>query len=88
MPQATNTQTLNNNLSDSDVIDAITKALPDAIVTLKRTDCSKRSYNITVKSSRFKGKSLLEQHKMVNQSLSELLHSERLHAITLETLCE
>ncbi|AVP87853.1 Putative transcriptional regulator, BolA protein family [Candidatus Phycorickettsia trachydisci] len=72
-------------VNDQTIIDAIRKNLPDAQVTLKALDCSKLGYYIEVKSSIFKDKSLIEQHRSVKSALSNLLDSEVLHAVTLKT---
>jgi stress-induced morphogen len=74
-------------LQDSDVIDAITKKIPDAKVSLKALDCSKKGYYIEVHSASFKDCSLMEQHKSVKKALEEFLHTEDLHAVTIKTLC-
>jgi stress-induced morphogen len=72
-------------LDDQNVIDAITRCIPDSIVTLKALDCSKKGYYIEVESASFKGKTLIEQHKSVKKALAEFLHSEDLHAVTIKT---
>jgi stress-induced morphogen len=72
-------------IQDSDVVDAITKSIPDASVTLKALDCSKKGYFIKVHSASFKNQSLIEQHKRIKNALAEFLHTEELHAVTIET---
>ena len=75
-------------IQDSDVIDAIKKNIPGASITLKALDCSKKGYFITVHSASFKNQSLIEQHKRVKHALAEFLHTEELHAVTIQTSCE
>jgi len=43
-------------------------------------------YRIRVVSKEFKGKSILEQHKMVNQALAEEV--KKLHGVNIETLAK
>ena len=74
-------------LQDNDVIDAITKNIPDAKVSLKSLDCSKKGYYIEVHSASFKNQPLIEQHKSVKKALADFLHTEELHAVTIKTLC-
>ena len=75
-------------IQDSDVIDAINKNIPGARITLKALDCSKKGYFIQVCSASFKNQSLVEQHKRVKNALADFLHTEKLHAVTIETISE
>lgn len=44
----------------------------------------KGHFQVEISSSLFKGKSLIEQHRMVNEALRELLETE-IHALQLKT---
>jgi stress-induced morphogen len=72
-------------INDQDVIEAIKNVLPDAIVHLEALDCSKKGYSIEVKSSFFKDKPLIEQHKIIKNTLAKYLDSQVLHAVTIKT---
>ncbi|MFQ5877290.1 MAG: BolA family protein [Acidobacteriota bacterium] len=42
-------------------------------------------FEVTIVSERFEGKTLLEQHRMVNEALGELLGTQ-IHALSLRTI--
>ena len=62
----------------------IKKAMPDAIVEIQDLAGDGNHYSATVISSQFKGKSKIEQHKMVYNSLKGKMGNE-LHALALVT---
>ena len=62
----------------------IKEALPDASVNIKDLAGDGNHYSATVISSQFKGKSKIEQHKMVYNSLKGKMGNE-LHALALVT---
>ena len=72
------------NLSD-DVIVAIQRVLPDAIVTVEDLKGSGDHLQVNVISSQFAGLSLIRQHQLVYQALSNELASEAIHALALNT---
>jgi stress-induced morphogen len=72
-------------INDQTVTDAVIRAIPDAKVSLKALDCSKKGYYIEVESASFKDQSLIQQHKSVKNALAAFLHSEDLHAVTIKT---
>ena len=63
----------------------IKKAIPDAEVTIKDLAGDENHYSATIKSKIFKGKSKIEQHKLVYKSLKGKMGNE-LHALALNTL--
>ncbi|HQT42633.1 MAG TPA: BolA family protein [Halothiobacillus sp.] len=65
-----------------DLIQLIQAAIPDAIVHPEGEGCS---FKISVTSREFVGKTLLQQHQMVNKILAPALASGALHAVTLNT---
>ncbi|MFP4155110.1 MAG: BolA family protein [Halothiobacillaceae bacterium] len=69
-------------MNDQEITDLIQKGLPGAEVHPEGEGCS---FKITVISEAFAGKSLIEQHRMVNALLAEPLRSGALHAVTLDT---
>ena len=62
----------------------IKEAMPDAIVEIQDLAGDGNHYSATVISSQFKGKSKIEQHKMVYNSLKGKMGNE-LHALALVT---
>ena len=71
-------------ITKSEVINLITKKLPDSKVfveNLKGND----HLQVTVISSEFDGLSLVKQHQLVYSALKDELASEAIHALALKT---
>ena len=62
----------------------IKEAMPDAIVEIQDLAGDGNHYSATVISSQFSGKSKIEQHKMVYNSLKGRMGNE-LHALAIKT---
>ena len=62
----------------------IKEALPDAIIEIKDLAGDGNHYSATITSSAFNGKSKIEQHKMIYNSLKGNMGTE-LHALALKT---
>ena len=62
----------------------IKKALPDASVKIEDLAGDGNHYSATVTSSKFSGKSKIEQHKLVYASLKGKMGNE-LHALAIKT---
>ena len=62
----------------------IKEAFPDAILEIKDLAGDENHYSATVISSKFNGKTKIEQHKMVYNSLEGKMGNE-LHALMLKT---
>ena len=62
----------------------IKEAMPDAIVEIQDLAGDGNHYSATVTSSQFSGKSKIEQHKIVYNSLKGKMGNE-LHALALTT---
>ena len=62
----------------------IKEAFPDASVNIEDLAGDGNHYSATVISSQFKGKTKIEQHKMVYSSLKGKMGNE-LHALALKT---
>ena len=69
----------------SEIEDLIKKALPDAVIDIKDTAGDGNHYSATITSSSFKGKSKIEQHKIVYKSLEGKMGNE-LHALAIKTV--
>ena len=62
----------------------IKEALPDSVVEIQDLAGDGNHYSATIKSSQFVGKSKIEQHKMVYNSLKGKMGNE-LHALAIKT---
>ena len=62
----------------------IKEAMPDAIVEIQDLAGDGNHYSATIISSQFSGKSKIEQHKMVYNSLKGKMGNE-LHALAIKT---
>ena len=62
----------------------IKEALPDAIIDIQDLAGDGNHYSATIISSAFNGKSKIEQHKMIYNSLKGKMGNE-LHALALKT---
>ena len=62
----------------------IKEAMPDAIVKIEDLAGDGNHYSATIISSEFSGKSKIEQHKMVYNSLKGKMGNE-LHALAIKT---
>jgi stress-induced morphogen len=71
-------------MSAQEIETAIRTALPDAEVTIKDLAGDGDHYAATVVSSAFKGKSRVQQHKMVYDALSGRMGGQ-LHALSVQT---
>ncbi|MCG8620960.1 MAG: BolA/IbaG family iron-sulfur metabolism protein [Proteobacteria bacterium] len=71
-------------MSADEIKRLIMVALPDSIVSIEDQKGGGDHYACHVQSKAFRGKTRLEQHKMVYDALGEHIGS-RLHALTLQT---
>ena len=62
----------------------IISSIPDAIIEIKDLMGDNNHYSATITSSKFRGKSKIEQHKMVYNSLKGKMGNE-LHALAIKT---
>ena len=62
----------------------IKEALPDAKIEIEDLAGDNNHYSATITSSKFSGKSKIEQHKMVYNSLKGKMGNE-LHAFAIKT---
>ncbi len=67
-----------------EIEDLIKEALSDAVVEIKDLAGDGNHYSATITSSQFSGKSKIEQHKMVYNSLKGKMGNE-LHALAIKT---
>ena len=68
----------------NEIENLIKEALPDAKIEIQDLAGDGNHYSATIISSKFIGKSKIEQHKMVNNSLKGKMGNE-LHALAIKT---
>ena len=73
------------DLINKEIETLIQEALPDAIIKIQDLAGDGNHYSATIKSSKFSGKSKIEQHKMVYKSLKGKMGNE-LHALSINTI--
>ena len=71
-------------LKQKEIEDLIKEAIPDAEITIQDIAGDENHYSATIKSKIFKGKSKIEQHKIVYKALKGKMGNE-LHALALNT---
>ena len=74
-----------NVLESGELRQGIKESIPDAEITIEDLAGDNNHYSATIKSKLFKGKSKIEQHKLVYKSLKGKMGNE-LHALALNTL--
>ena len=72
-------------VKSQDVVHAITKAIPDAQVSVEDLSGTGDHLQVNVISSSFKGLSLIKQHQLVYSALSNEIATEAIHALALNT---
>jgi acid stress-induced BolA-like protein IbaG/YrbA len=72
-------------MNPEDVQNLISKSLSSAEVTVTDMTGTQDHFEIMVLWEGFKGKSLIQQHQIVNKSLAEALEDGRIHAIKIKT---
>ena len=69
----------------SEIADLIKKAIPDAQVQVEDTRETGDHFHIFVVSSVFKGKMLIDQHRLVQEALEKAFQDGRIHAVQIKT---
>jgi stress-induced morphogen len=74
-------------LIENDALTALIRVdMPDAEVAIVDRTGTMDHFNVTVRSSAFRGKTLIEQHQLVYGALRAALKDGRVHAVELKTL--
>ena len=68
----------------SEIENLVKKAIPDAVIDIQDLAGDNNHYSATIISSLFKGKSKIEQHKIVYNALKGKMGNE-LHALAIKT---
>ena len=71
-------------LSSKDIFEMIKKKLPDAKIQIEDLRGDSDHYHATIESSKFKGLSKIQQHKMIYDALGNHMGTT-LHALMLTT---
>ncbi len=69
----------------SEIADLVRKAIPDAQVQVEDMTGTGDHFQISVVSSVFKGKMLIDQHRLVQESLQVAFEDGRIHAVQIKT---
>ena len=64
----------------------LAQKLPGAEVTVEDMTGTRDHFEVVVMWSGFNGKSLMEQHKIVNQALAGPLDEGKIHALKIKTM--
>lgn len=73
-------------IDNTSLTELIRSELPDAQVDIFDRTGTMDHFNVTVRSSAFSGKTLIEQHQLVYGALKPALKDGRVHAVELKTL--
>ena len=68
----------------NEIENLVKKAIPDAVIDIQDLAGDNNHYSATIISSLFKGKSKIEQHKIVYNALKGKMGNE-LHALAIKT---
>lgn len=60
-------------------------ALPGARVTVRDLTGTRDHFQVEVVSDEFRGKTLIDQHRMVQAPLAPAIADDRIHALTIKT---
>lgn len=72
-------------ITPAEIADLIRAALPDATVDAADWSGTGDHYDVRVASAGFKGKTLIDQHRIVYAAVDAALKDGRLHAIQIKT---
>jgi stress-induced morphogen len=73
-------------IDDASLTTLIRTRLPDADVAIFDRTGTMDHFNLTVRSAAFKGKTPLQQHRLVYGALKDALEDGRVHAVELKTI--
>ena len=71
-------------ISKEDLTDYVQQSLADAKVSVTDRTGTMDHFNIQVVSDLFKGKNLLDRHRMIYQALDEPMKDGRIHALEIQ----
>ena len=71
-------------ISKEDLTDYVQQSLADATISVTDRTGTMDHFNIQVVSDMFKGKNLLDRHRMIYQALDEPMKDGRIHALEIQ----
>ncbi|RAM49709.1 BolA family transcriptional regulator [Mastigocladus laminosus UU774] len=72
-------------ISPQQIEEMIKAELPDAQIQVQDLTGGGDHYQLTVVSSQFAGKGLVQQHQLIYRALGQAMSSEAIHALALKT---
>jgi acid stress-induced BolA-like protein IbaG/YrbA len=72
-------------ISPQQVEEMIKAQMPDAQIQVQDLTGGGDHYQVTVVSSQFEGKGLVQQHQLIYGALQQAVSSEAIHALALKT---
>lgn len=72
-------------ISPQQVEEMIKAEIPDAQVQVQDLTGGGDHYQVTVVSSQFEGRGLVQQHQLIYSALRQAMSSEAIHALALKT---
>jgi stress-induced morphogen len=75
-------------ISQDTLIGYVRTALPDAMVSVTDRTGTMDHFSIRVVSDGFKGKGLLDRHRLIYQALNEPMKDGRIHAVEIKALTQ
>jgi stress-induced morphogen len=72
-------------IQPDDIYALVQAAIPDAEVSAEDFTGTGDHFQVTVISSAFQGKTLIDQHRLVQRALKPALDDGRLHAVQIKT---
>ncbi|MGJ5675341.1 MAG: BolA family protein [Nostochopsis sp.] len=72
-------------ISPQQIEEMIKAELPEAQVQVQDLTGGGDHYQVTVVSSQFAGKGLVQQHQLIYRALGQAMSSEAIHALALKT---
>ena len=73
-------------IAQDTLIAYVRTALPDAVVSVTDRTGTMDHFSLRVVSDRFKGKGLLDRHRLIYQALDEPMKDGRIHAVEIKAL--
>ncbi|MBI3597417.1 MAG: BolA family transcriptional regulator [Nitrospirae bacterium] len=73
-------------ITEDVLIGYVRTALPGAVVSVTDRTGTMDHFMIRVVSDHFKGKGLLDRHRLIYQALNEPMKDGRIHAVEIKTL--
>ena len=73
-------------MTPEEVEELLKRSLPEAAIQVEDMTGTFDHFEVRVTWDGFKGKGLIEQHKIVNQALSSALEDGRIHALKIKTM--